>query len=179
MFTNPILGFIYVNAYTYIYIYICIIWLRVCVCVYTFIINIYIYICIHTHGRRRLFCIDYWVPLRIPISMLGPLWHLIFTMYVHHTLWLYSPKPASRRGSKGVCVADYAEHVPPTGSSGLRAPHAEDEVSERTQHWNGDAKGYPITYAEYVPPTVGSLSSLSLSLSIYIYMYTCITKLFV
>ena len=37
-----------------------------------------------TYGRRKLFCIDYRVPLCIPVSMLGTLGHTIFNMYVHH-----------------------------------------------------------------------------------------------
>ena len=35
--------------------------------------------------------------------------------------------------------------------------HVEDGVPERTQHGNGDTKGIPIIYAEYVPPTVSLL----------------------
>ena len=42
------------------------------------------YIYIYVYGRRKIYCIDYWVPLRIPISMLGALQHTIFDMYVHH-----------------------------------------------------------------------------------------------
>ena len=65
--------------------------LRIYIYIYIYIhidTYIYIYIYIHTHiriyiyiyRRRKILCIDYLVPLCIPISMLGMLWHTIFNM---------------------------------------------------------------------------------------------------
>ena len=60
------------------------------------------YIYIYVYGRRKIYCIDYWVPLRIPISMLGALQHTIFNTDVHHS---------SDTGIQGVCNINYMQYI--------------------------------------------------------------------